>query len=78
MKTAISIPDAIFKQAEEIAKALKMSRSELYTTALKEYLNEKQTRHTTDLLNQVYDTEASALDPALVEMQASSLPTEEW
>lgn len=78
MKTAISIPDSIFKQAEEIAKDLKMSRSELYTTALKEYLNEKQARHTTDLLNQVYDTEASALDPALVEMQASSLPIEEW
>ena len=34
MKTAISIPDDVFRQAERLAKNRKISRSELYTTAL--------------------------------------------
>ncbi len=78
MKTAISIPDSIFKQAEETARYLKMSRSQLYTTALREYLHEKQTAQISERLNQVYDEESSTIDPALVEMQTSSLPIEEW
>jgi metal-responsive CopG/Arc/MetJ family transcriptional regulator len=42
MKTAISLPDGVFEQAELVAKRLKLSRSELYSRALAEYL----TRHT--------------------------------
>jgi metal-responsive CopG/Arc/MetJ family transcriptional regulator len=78
MKTAISIPDPIFEQAEEVAKELRMSRSELYTTALREFLQEKQTAHVIERLNQVYAEESSNLDPDLVRMQASSLLREEW
>ncbi len=78
MKTAISIPDVIFEQAEAAAKELKMSRSELYTTALREFLNEKQSAHVLERLNQVYEQESSTLDPALTRLQASTLPVEEW
>lgn len=38
MKTAISLLDEIFAEAEAIAQQLGMSRSELYTEALKAYL----------------------------------------
>lgn len=38
MKTAISIPDAVFHQAERAAKRLGMSRSELFTRAAMEFL----------------------------------------
>ncbi len=34
MKTAISIPDDVFRRAERLAKRRKLSRSELYTAAL--------------------------------------------
>lgn len=78
MKTAISIPDPIFEQAEEVAKELQISRSELYTTALREFLSEKQSAHITERLNQIYETEPSTLDPILVRLQASSLSAEEW
>lgn len=78
MKTAISIPDTIFEQAEAVAKELQMSRSELYTTALREFISEKQSAHITERLNEVYEAESSSLDPALVRLQASSLPREEW
>lgn len=38
MKTAISIPDAIFRRAEAAAKRLGVSRSELFTRAAVEFL----------------------------------------
>ena len=38
MKTAISIPDEIFLAAEQLAKRIGSSRSELYATALAAYL----------------------------------------
>jgi metal-responsive CopG/Arc/MetJ family transcriptional regulator len=38
MKTAISIPDEVFEQVERAAKRLGLSRSELFTRAVKEYL----------------------------------------
>jgi metal-responsive CopG/Arc/MetJ family transcriptional regulator len=78
MKTAISIPDPIFEEAEEAAKELRMSRSELYTIALREFLQEKQTAHITERLNRVYEEASSTPDPVLVRLQAASLPVEEW
>jgi len=40
MKTAISVPDETFNQAERRAAALGMSRSEFFTRAAKRYLQE--------------------------------------
>lgn len=78
MKTAISLPDPIFEQAEALAQQLGISRSELYTKALQAYLK----RHNHDRillkLNQVYDTESSEIDPAVASMQFMSLPHEDW
>jgi metal-responsive CopG/Arc/MetJ family transcriptional regulator len=38
MRIAISIQDELFKKAEELAKRLGKSRSELYSTALQAYI----------------------------------------
>jgi len=38
VKTAISIPDALFKRAERFAQKRALSRSQLYATALEEHL----------------------------------------
>jgi predicted transcriptional regulator len=38
MKTAISVPDEVFRQAEQAAKRLGVSRSELFTRAVRAYL----------------------------------------
>lgn len=38
MKTAISIPDDVFQDAEHLAHKLKKSRSELYSRAVREYV----------------------------------------
>jgi metal-responsive CopG/Arc/MetJ family transcriptional regulator len=38
MKTAISIPDDLFKEVEEIVKEQHSSRNALFTIAVREYL----------------------------------------
>jgi metal-responsive CopG/Arc/MetJ family transcriptional regulator len=38
MKTVISIPDDVFRQAEHAAKRLGMTRSELFTRAVRDFL----------------------------------------
>lgn len=47
MKTAISIPDQIFRQAEAAAKRLGLSRSELFTRAAEEFLRKHRARDIT-------------------------------
>jgi len=38
MKTAISLPDTLFRRAERVAKRRRLSRSELYRRAIEAYL----------------------------------------
>lgn len=78
VKTAISIPDDVFEQAELLAKEMGFSRSELYSKAVAAYLASWRNEDITKALNEVYDQEPATLDPVLAEMQIHSLPDEEW
>ena len=80
VKTAISIRDEIFEAAERCAHALGMSRSELYSTAVKEFVFRHSRRRITERLNEVYsrDDSGSGLDDTLQALQVRSLPTEDW
>lgn len=78
MKTAISIPDPIFDEAEELAKRLGMSRSELYTKAVRRFVGRRRREGVTEILNRVYSEESSKLDPVLTKLQRASLRREEW
>ena len=80
MKTAISIPDDLFRAAEKVAKRLGLSRSELYRRALGVFLEQHNDQLVTDALNEVYseDPSHSKIDVVLARMQAASLPPEEW
>ncbi len=78
MKTAISLPDAVFEAAEALAEQLGMSRSELYATALQAYLQKYNRTQMLAQLNQVYGEDSSNLDPTLATMQFMSLPNEDW
>lgn len=71
MKTAISIPDAVFRQADRFAKRKAISRSELYTRSVRAYL--EQEGRLTEQINAVYETEDSTLDPTLEELQQRSI-----
>jgi metal-responsive CopG/Arc/MetJ family transcriptional regulator len=78
MKTAISVPDAVFREGERLAKKLGKSRSELYSIALAAFLDAHRRDDVTARLNQVYGGEPSSVDPALAEMQAASIEREDW
>jgi predicted transcriptional regulator len=51
MKTAISVPDDVFDKAEAVAKRLKISRSELYCRAVREFLD----AHSPDRVTAAWD-----------------------
>lgn len=78
MKTAISIPNELFESAERFAQRRGLTRSQLYATALRQYLQEHRSEAITEQLNAVYDAEPSALEPALAQAQTRSLPQDDW
>lgn len=53
MKTAVSIPDDLFKRTERLAERTKKSRSELFSDALREYLARHAPDEVTEAMNHV-------------------------
>ena len=78
MKTAISMPDSIFKAAEELAKRLGISWSALYTKAVKDFIRAHTNDGVAEVLNKLYGEESSSLDPVLQAIQRVSLKEEDW
>jgi len=59
MKTAISVPDDVFSSAERLAKRLKVSRSELYSRAVAEFL----ARHAPETVTESWNAVLADVDP---------------
>lgn len=78
MKTAISIPDPLFKRAERLAKKLGMSRSQLYSQAIAALVKSMSDEDVTAALNDVYSRQSSKPDPVLSAMQFATLQREDW
>ncbi|RKZ64853.1 MAG: hypothetical protein DRQ48_12195 [Gammaproteobacteria bacterium] len=79
MKTAISIPDPIFKTAESLAKRLGLSRSELYVRAISSYVEVHKNQKVTALLNEVYSkVEDRGIEKGFKQTQFNSIDREEW
>lgn len=80
MKTAISLPDDLFSAADRTARGLGLSRSELFRRALLLFLQRHDDRLVTEALNRVYGAGRvdSSLPPAVAELQARSIPTDDW
>jgi metal-responsive CopG/Arc/MetJ family transcriptional regulator len=78
MKTAISIPDEVFNEAELFAKNNGISRSQLFTQAVQYFVSLKKKDSITQKLNEVYSKENSSLEMQMGTMQFSSIEKEEW
>jgi metal-responsive CopG/Arc/MetJ family transcriptional regulator len=78
MRTAVSIPDDVYSEAEELLRRLKLSRSELYAAALREFLARHSDDTVTAALNRVYDDHDSAPDPAVSAAAVRVLKQSEW
>jgi hypothetical protein len=67
VKTAISLQEPLFRQAEVVAHELNISRSRLFSLAVEEFLRHYQNQKLLDTLNEVYadgpdETEQQALE----------------
>ena len=78
MKTAVSMPDELFRQADAFAKRHGTSRSRLYSDAISEYLARRRDEEITAKLNEVLANEPDGLDPVFAKIQAESIGREEW
>ena len=80
MKTAVSIPDPLFEEAERIAKRRGMSRSELYSRAVAEYVRAERFLGVRERLDAVYQAHPgnSGLDRLIEQAQVRSVPKERW
>ncbi len=78
MKTAISLPDSIFRQADQLARRLNKSRSELYREAVAEYVARHEPDVVTEALNQLADQMDTALDPISAAASRRIMEGSEW
>ena len=78
MKTAVSLPDPLYEEADRLAQRLGKSRSRLYADALTEYVARHDTDAVTDALNDVCDELDSRLDPGLSAFTVRTLQQTEW
>ena len=78
MKTAVSVPDDLFRLGETAARRLRVSRSQLYATALAEFLHRQRANAVTERLNEVYSRRKAKVDPLLHRAQSSSIDKDSW
>ncbi len=78
MKTAISLPDNIFRDAEKYARRAKKSRSQLYADALSEYLARHAPDEVTEAMNRVVDQLDEPTDPFVSAAARRILKQTEW
>lgn len=78
MKTAISVPDEIFEDAERLAARLGKSRSQLYAEAMAEYLTRHEPETITERLDEVLSSIAEPEDAFVTETTRTILEKIEW
>ena len=78
MKTAVSIPDDVFHDADRIARRSKKSRSQLYSDALREYVARHSPDEITEAMNRVVDSVEEPIDPFVRAAGRRTLLRNEW
>jgi len=78
MKTAISIPDEVYAGAEQLARKLRKSRSQLYAEAVAEYLARHDPEAITEAMNRVCEQVGAQGDPGVSAAARRILERTEW
>jgi metal-responsive CopG/Arc/MetJ family transcriptional regulator len=78
MKTAISIEDDIFNEAEQTAKEMGLSRSKFYSKAILEYIQNHKYDAVTDTYNEIYSSTAHQEDIEIEQANFDLFNREEW
>ena len=78
MKTAVSIPDDVFEEAERLAHDLQTSRSQLYSRALREFVSRHGPDRLTEAMNRVADEVGIEVDEFSQRASRRVLERVEW
>ena len=78
MKTAVSVPNEVFERADRLAKRLEVSRSELYSRALREFLARHSADEVTQALDQLCEELDTSSDDFVREASRRVLEATEW
>ncbi len=78
MKVAISLPDPVFAAAEQLAKELRVPRSQLYAEAISQYLDRRGSSAITAKLNSVYSEQQSDVPVEFARAQRVVVRNEAW
>jgi len=78
MKTAVSIPDDVFEDAERLASRLRTSRSQLYARALAEFVARHDDDRVTSLMDQAVREAGGEADAFVQTAAQQSLQRVEW
>ena len=78
MKTAVSIPDNLSHQADELASRLGKSRSEVYREALADYVARREPGAVTRALDEVADELVAEHRGCSAQAARSALERSEW
>ncbi len=78
MKTAISLPERVFREAERFARRARKTRSKLYAEALAEYLARHAPDGITEAMNQVSDRLGASENTFQTKAARRILSKESW
>ena len=78
MKTAISIPDDLFKRVERLPARKRMSRSAVYAAALREYVARHAPDDVTEAMNRVCEEVGDGRDEFVAAAARRALERVEW
>ncbi len=78
MKTAVSIPDALFLRADELAGRLGKTRSDVYREALIDYVARREPGAVTRALDELADEFAAEQDAFTAQAARDVLERSEW
>jgi hypothetical protein len=77
-RTAVSMPDDLFRKAEAAARRLRVSRGQLYAIAVEEFLKAQQGNGIAERLNEVYSLIPAKVKQALEGAQLKPLQKNVW
>jgi Arc/MetJ-type ribon-helix-helix transcriptional regulator len=78
MKTAVSIPDEVFEQAERLARRARKSRSQVFSSALREYLARHAPDEVTEAMDRVCAQVGDQRDPFVAGAARRTVERSEW
>jgi metal-responsive CopG/Arc/MetJ family transcriptional regulator len=82
VKTAVSLPEALFSKVDKLAHEMKVTRSRVFALALENFLREYQDQRLFEQINAAYqdepETEAERVGQKQIQRQHRRMAEGEW